>query len=107
MAEEKAGKGKSHKCQKCGKLVDELHMEGLYQYSPADPIFVCKDCQKKVKRASRVTMIVFFALFALWGAGLLFVVIPNEMEEIFAMYLFSGILGLPILAFVMYKVLGG
>lgn len=91
-------------CPKCKRKVDELVLAGSYKYSMKGNVYLCHECARKMNKAHDTSMGVFFVLFILWLAGIFLGVIP---EEFFMAYLFGGIIGLPILLFVLYKGLEG
>ncbi len=87
-------------CPKCKKNVGELVLAGSYKYSIKGDVFLCPECAAKMSSAVSSSTLIFLILFFAWLIGLFLGIVP---EEFFVGYIFSGIIGLPLMLFVLYK----
>jgi len=91
-------------CPSCKKNVDALHLTMFCQYQMSDPTYVCKNCNAKMVKSAKKTGIVTLIVLVLWFSGFLLGVVP---DDIFGIYLLGGIIGLPLLFWILYKAFGG
>jgi len=92
------------KCPKCKKQVKELVLAGSFKYSIKGDVYLCKECAQKMNKANTTSIGIFLILFFIWLAGIFLGIIPDDF---FIIYLFIGIIGLPILLWILYKAMEG